>query len=187
LGGHSDLVAGSITLSNAAQVDKVFTSIKLFGGILAPQASFLLQRGIKTLDVRMQRHSSNALAIANFLEKHPKVTRVNYPGLASHPQHALAQKIMRNGFGGMLSFEVNGGVEAGRVVVESLKVITLAVSLGGVESLVEHPATMSHLSVSKEERDKAGITDGLIRLSVGIEGEKDLIGDLAAALTAVPL
>jgi len=187
LGGHSDIIAGSITVSTEVQAKKIWYGIKLFGGICAPQVSFLLQRGIKTLDVRMQRHSINALAIAKFLEQHPKVQKVNYPGLQSHPQHELAMKQMRNGFGGMLSFEVKGGVNAGRTLIETVKVITLAVSLGGVESLIEHPASMTHTLVTQEERDNAGISDGLIRLSVGIEGETDLIRDLANALDAIKI
>eukprot|EP00026_Physarum_polycephalum_P010062 Phypoly_transcript_10210.p1 GENE.Phypoly_transcript_10210~~Phypoly_transcript_10210.p1 ORF type:complete len:401 (+),score=77.25 Phypoly_transcript_10210:111-1313(+) len=187
LGGHSDLVAGSITVSNDEQAERIFTGIKLFGGCCAPQVSILLQRGIKTLDVRMQRHNSNALAIAKFLEKHPKIAKVNYPGLASHPQHELAKKQMKNGFGGMISFEIKGGKEAGRIFVEALQTITLAVSLGGIESLVEHPATMTHYASTLEEKARTGISDGLVRLSVGIEGEKDLISDLSRALDLVTI
>jgi len=187
LGGHTDLLAGSITVATKEQYEKVFKGIKLFGGVCAPQISFLLQRGIKTLDVRLQRHSSNALAIAKFLEQHPKIKRVSYPGLPSHPQHELAKRQMRNGFGGLLAFEVKGGLSAAQTLIESVKVITLAVSLGGVESLIEHPASMTHSMVSKEEREKSGVNDGLVRLSVGIEGESDLIRDLADALNLIPV
>jgi len=185
LGGHSDLVGGSITVSTLEQAKIIFKGVKLFGGCCAPQVSILLQRGMKTLDVRMQRHGSNAIAVAKFLEQHPKIQKVNYPGLPSHPQHELAKKQMRNGFGGMLSFEVKGGKEAGRILVESLKVITLAVSLGGVESLIEHPASMTHYASTPEENAKTGISDGLIRLSVGLEAENDIIRDLSSALELV--
>jgi len=146
-----------------------------------------LQRGIKTLDVRMERHSKNASEIAKFLHAHPKIQAVYYPGLPSHPQFTLASAQMKRGFGGMISFEVKGGKEAGRKFMESLKLITLAVSLGGVESLIEQASTMTHTMIGKEEREKAGIADGLLRFSVGIESVNDLIKDLQSALDLITI
>ena len=133
----------------------------------------------------MAKHNENAMAIAKFLEQHPKIAKVNYPGLPSHPDYELAKKQLLNGFGGMLSFEVKGGVEEGRTFVEHLKVINLAVSLGGVESLIEHAASITHSMVPKKEREEAGITDGLIRLSVGIENIEDLLKDIKQALMLI--
>ena len=134
-------------------------------------------RGIKTLPVRTEKHNENAVKVANYLESHPKVKKVNYPGLKSHPQHELAKKQM-SGFGGMISFEIKGKLKEAKKFLENLKIFSLAESLGGVESLIEHPALMTHASVAKEEREKIGITDSLIRVSVGIENADDLIGDL---------
>jgi cystathionine beta-lyase/cystathionine gamma-synthase len=151
------------------------------GGILSPFDSFLALRGVKTLDVRMERHCSSAMKIAAWLEKHPKIEKVFYPGLASHPQHALAKKQMR-GFGGMITAVMKGDIDAARRMLSACKIFTLAESLGGVESLIEHPAIMTHGSIPKEQREKLGISDGLIRLSVGIEDADDLIADLGAAL-----
>ncbi|MDH5402352.1 MAG: aminotransferase class I/II-fold pyridoxal phosphate-dependent enzyme, partial [Candidatus Heimdallarchaeota archaeon] len=136
LGGHSDIIAGAIIVNSEKLHQDIFQTIKLFGGILSPFDAYLLGRGIKTLDVRMERHNKNALSVAKYLEDHDKVSKVYYPGLASHPQHQLAKSQM-NGFGGMIAFEVNGGLEAGKTVIENLNLITLAVSLGGVESLIE--------------------------------------------------
>jgi len=184
LGGHSDLVAGSITCSRRDLMEKIYPQYKLFGNGLPAFDSFLLARGIKTLDVRMERHNAVALKVAQFLEQHPKIEKVHYPGLKSHPYHELAKKQMK-GFGGMISFEVRGGSEAGRKLIESVKLITLAVSLGGIESLIEHAASMTHLNVPPEERLKAGITDGLIRLSIGLEHHEDLIKDLNQALEKI--
>jgi methionine-gamma-lyase len=185
LGGHADILAGTISVNSETLYEECYHSLKLFGGNLSPFDAFLLIRGIKTLNVRIQRHNENALKIAKFLEQHPKIERVFYPGLSSHPDHELAKQQMVGGFGGMLSFEVKGGIQVGRTVVETLRVGSLAVSLGGVESLVEHPATMTHSMVPRIQREKAGVTDGLIRLSVGIEDAKDLISDLDQALDVV--
>ncbi len=184
LGGHSDIISGSITVDGEELEKKVFQTLKLFGGTMSPFDAFLLIRGIKTLAVRMERHNQNALAIAQFLESHPKVSRVYYPGLESHPQHELVKRQMR-GFGGMIAFEVEGGMNAAKKLIENVKIITLAVSLGGVESLIEHAASMTHTMVPKEERERAGITDGLIRLSVGIESAEDLIQDLKQVLATI--
>lgn len=183
LGGHSDVVAGTVSSRDADWIARFGANLKLLGCTLAPHDAFLLGRGLKTLSVRMERHSKNALAVAEFLEKHPKVTSVAFPGLQSHPDHALALRQMRNGFGGMLSFEVEGDVGSAAKFVESLEVINLAVSLGSVESLIEHPASMTHAMVPREVRLAGGITDSLVRLSVGIEDAQDLIKDLDQALS----
>jgi methionine-gamma-lyase len=178
-------MGGSISSRTEQLHALFFQQLKLFGGVLSPFDGFLLARGIKTLDVRMKRHNENAIKVAQWLENHNMIQRVYYPGLPSHPQHGLAKKQMRGGFGGMVCFEVCGGVQAGATVIENLKLITLAVSLGGVESLIEHAASMTHVMVSREERLSAGITDGLIRLSVGLENADDLIADLSQALDLI--
>lgn len=180
LGGHSDLVAGLATTDKAELAEKIGFNQNSIGGVLGPQDSWLLQRGIKTLAVRMEAHQKNAETIAAFLTKHPAVAKVYYPGLADHPGHEIAAKQMR-GFGGMIAFEL---VDESRVAefVEALEIITLAESLGGVESLIEVPAVMTHASIPKEKREAAGIKDGLIRLSVGIEAVEDLQNDLEQAL-----
>ncbi|MGX7205094.1 cystathionine gamma-synthase [Enterococcus pingfangensis] len=180
LGGHSDLVAGLATTDKAELAEKIGFNQNSIGGVLGPQDSWLLQRGIKTLAVRMEAHQKNAETIAAFLTDHPAVDKVYYPGLADHPGHEIAAKQMR-GFGGMIAFEL---VDESRVAefVEALKIITLAESLGGVESLIEVPAVMTHASIPKEKREAAGIKDGLIRLSVGIEAVEDLQNDLEQAL-----
>lgn len=180
LGGHSDLVAGLATTNNAELAEKIGFYQNAIGGVLGPQDSWLLQRGIKTLAVRMEAHQKNAEIIANFLSNHPAVAKVYYPGLAEHPSHDVAAKQMR-GFGGMIAFELLDESQIANFV-ESLKVITLAESLGGVESLIEVPAIMTHASIPKEQREAAGIKDGLIRLSVGIEAVEDLQSDLNQAL-----
>ena len=184
LGGHSDIVAGSITVDSAEISKKIFQTLKLFGGTQSPFDGFLLERGIKTLDVRMERHNHNAMKLAEYLEDHEKVAKVFYPGLPSHPQYELAKKQM-SGYSGMIAFEVEGGLEAGIKVIENLNLITLAVSLGGVESLIEHAASMTHGMVDREIRLKGGITDGLLRFSVGIESVDDLIADLEQALATI--
>jgi methionine-gamma-lyase len=184
LGGHSDIIAGSITSSSKEIHSRIFQTLKLFGGTLSPFDSFLLSRGIKTLGIRMERHNQNALLVAKFLENHEKVKRVYYPGLDSHPQHEIAKKQMR-GFGGMIAFEVHGGAAEGQKVIENLDLITLAVSLGGVESLIEQAATMTHTMVPRDDRLKSGITDGLIRFSVGLESANDLIDDLSSGLNQI--
>jgi methionine-gamma-lyase len=180
LSGHSDVIGGAIITSKAiiALVDSI---LKNTGATLGPFEAWLTLRGIKTLVVRLDRHNENALKIANFLETHPKVEKVHYPGLQSHPQHELAKKQM-TGFGGVLSFELKGGLEAGRKLMNSVRLCTLAVSLGAVETLIEHPASMTHVVVPKEERLKTGITDSLVRLAVGIEDADDIISDLDQAL-----
>jgi methionine-gamma-lyase len=190
LGGHSDLTMGVVVFQDndrGRQLrDACWQSQKLFGGIASPFEAFLLLRGIKTLEVRLARQSQTALYLAKFLETHPVVARVHYPGLESHPQHELARRQMKRGFGGMISFEIRGGVEAGRIFAEGLKLITLAVSLGGVESLVQHPASMTHTMLSEEQRQAAGISAGLIRFSVGLEDPRDLREDLEQALNRTP-
>jgi len=184
IGGHGDVVAGIIVGPADLLANMRIPYLKDFGGIIAPFDAWLLLRGLKTLGIRMERHSYNAQKVAEYLEKHPMIEKVYYPGLKSHPQHELAKKQMY-GFGGMICFEVKGGVEAGKVLMNSLKVITLAVSLGCVDSLIQHPASMTHSPVPPEERLKAGITDGLVRLSVGIEDVEDLIADLEQGLAKV--
>lgn len=180
LGGHSDLTAG-IIVGKKEFIEKArLKTTKLFGGNIAPQTAWLVLRGIKTLALRMERHNENAQKIAEFLAEHPKVLQTNYPGLVSHPNHEIAKKQMR-GFGGMISFDV-GTVEAGKTLLNNVKLCTLATSLGGVETIIQHSASMTHAGLSKEEKTKAGITDGLIRLSVGIENADDLIADLDQAL-----
>jgi cystathionine gamma-lyase len=184
LGGHSDVVGGALVTSN----DDLFARLKFLqnavGGVPGAFDSWLVLRGLKTLAVRMRQHSANARDVGCFLEQHPKVKRVYYPGLESHPQHDLARRQMVGGFGGMLSFEVLGGVDAAREVARRTRLFTLAESLGGVESLIELPALMTHASLPAERRTEIGIDDGLIRLSVGIEEPEDLIADLDQALKA---
>ena len=182
ISGHSDIIGGVVVVGeNPELADRLKFIQNSTGGILGPFDSFLALRGVKTLDVRMERHTDSAMKIAQWLEKHPKVEKVYYPGLASHPQHALAKKQM-SGFGGMVTAILKGDLESSRRMLSACKIFTLAESLGGVESLIEHPAIMSHASIPKEERAKLGISDGLIRLSVGIEDVDDLIADLSAAL-----
>lgn len=183
IGGHADLLGGSL-IGSKDLVEKCRWNInKLFGGVPSPFTSWLALRGIKTLALRMEKHNSNAMAVANFLEEHPMVKKVHYPGLSSHPQYTLAKKQMR-GFGGMIAFDV-GGINEGRQLVNSVELCTLAVSLGDVSTLIQHSASMTHASVPKELREKAGITDGLIRLSVGIENEEDIMEDLDFALSKI--
>ena len=183
LGGHSDLVAGLATTNKEELAEKIGFYQNTVGGVLGPQDSWLLQRGIKTLGVRMEAHQKNAETIANFLADHADVAKVYYPSLADHPGHEIAAKQMR-GFGGMVAFEL---VDESKVAefVEALKVITLAESLGGVESLIEVPAIMTHASIPKEKREASEIKDGLIRLSVGIEDITDLKNDLEQAFTGI--
>jgi cystathionine gamma-lyase len=164
-----------------ALADRIYFLQNSIGAVAGPMDAFLALRGIKTLAVRMDRHDQNARMIAERLEKHPGVAKVIYPGLSSHPQHALAKRQMQ-GFGGMISFVVKGGLEPAKRVVEGTKIFALAESLGGVESLIEHPAIMTHASVPPENRRKLGIDDGLVRISVGIENGEDLWADLEQAL-----
>ena len=181
LGGHSDVVAGLVTTNNEELADSIAFYQNAIGGVLGPQDSWLLQRGIKTLGVRMEEHQKNAFRVAEFLANHPKVEKVYYPGLATHPNHTLAQAQM-SGFSGMVSFTLKQDEEA-IPFVEALQLFILGESLGGVESLVEIPSVMTHASVPKEKREAAGIKDGLIRLSVGIEYGEDLLDDLNQAFT----
>lgn len=180
IGGHSDVTAGVICASKDL-ISRAWYHLKLIGASLSPFESWLLIRGVKTLAVRVREQNRSALEIARFLEARPEVERVHYPGLESHPQHELARRQMR-GFGGIVSFELKGGLHAGIQFVESLKLIQLAVSLGGVESIIQHPASMTHGTLSDEEIRKAGISPGLLRLSVGLEGTEDLKRDIADAL-----
>jgi cystathionine beta-lyase len=182
LGGHSDVVMGALVVKDKTLADRLYFIQNASGAICGPQDSFLVLRGIKTLHVRMQRHCENGRAVAEFLAVHPKIERVYWPGFESHPNHEAA-KYQMDGFGGMLSFTTKGNdYNASVKIVESLKVFTLAESLGGVESLSGHPASMTHASIPKEEREKTGVVDSLIRLSVGIEDKDDLINDLKQAL-----
>jgi cystathionine beta-lyase/cystathionine gamma-synthase len=178
LGGHSDAVLGLVALNDQALFERLAFTQNAAGAVPGPQDCFLILRGIKTLHLRMDRHGANAAAIADHLAKHPKVSQIYYPAHASHPQQALAQRQMRNG-GGMLSFELKGGEAAARRVVESTRIFALAESLGGVESLIEVPAAMTHLSVANSP---LAVNPGLVRLSVGVENAADLIADLDQAL-----
>ena len=181
LNGHSDIIGGAIVTNDRELYDKVLFIQNAAGSVPGPFDCFLVLRGIKTLAIRMERHAENAMKIAQFLEKHPKVRKVIYPGLKSHPQHELAKKQM-SGFGGIISFLIKGGLEAARNFLERVEIFALAESLGGVESLIEHPAIMTHASLPKEVKEKLGISDELIRISVGVENVDDLIDDLERAL-----
>jgi cystathionine gamma-lyase len=183
LNGHSDVVGGFTCTNDAHLAERIGFHQNAVGGTPGPMDAFLVLRGLKTLHVRMERHQQNAFKVAEWLLKQSSVEKVNYPGLTSHPQHELARKQMK-GFGGMMTFEIKGGLERARQFLKTVKVFACAESLGGVESLIEHPAIMTHASVPVENRQKLGISDGLIRLSVGIEDVHDLIDDLSAALKA---
>lgn len=180
LGGHSDVLAGLVVVSDDTLAEQIALVQKAVGAVLGPQDSYLLLRGMKTLGIRMEEHEKNTLAIANWLEKHPRVQKVYYPGLVSHPDHELAKKQAR-GFGGVLSFEVNEGTDVDAILAR-FNIFQLAVSLGAVESLVSVPSRMTHATIPPEEQAKLGITPRLIRLSIGIEDVNDLIEDLAQAL-----
>jgi cystathionine beta-lyase/cystathionine gamma-synthase len=182
LGGHSDVIQGALVMNDDALREQLYFIQKSCGAVPGPFDCFLVLRGIKTLHVRMKQHGENGIAIAHFLRQHPKVGKVYWCGFEDHPNHAIAKKQMR-GFGGMLSFTLNDeSVEAAMKVLSSTKVFSLAESLGGVESLINHPASMTHASIPREERIKNGLTDGLIRLSIGIEDADDLIEDLNQAI-----
>jgi len=181
LNGHADIVAGMIVTKDKELGKKLRGMMVNMGCNMDPHQAYLVIRGIKTLGIRIERSQQNAMKIASFLESHPKVAWVKYPGLESHPQHELAKTQMQ-GFGSMISFELKGGLEAGKVLMNNVKVAILAVSLGGVETLIQHPASMTHSKVSHEAKLKAGITDGLVRYSVGIEDVEDLIDDLKEGL-----
>ena len=183
LNGHSDAIGGAAIVRADADLEERIAYLQnAAGGVSGPFDSFLTLRGIKTLALRMERHCANALQIAAFLEKHPRVERVYYPGLASHPQHALAQRQMAGGYGGIVTAVLRGGLEAARRSLERCHLFALAESLGGVESLIEHPAIMTHASLPAAMRQSLGIGDGLIRLSVGVEDVNDLVAELKAAL-----
>lgn len=182
LGGHSDVVMGALVVRDNALAERLYFIQNASGAVCGPQDSFLVLRGIKTLHVRMQRHCENGRAVAEYLKSHPAVEKVYWPGFEDHPNHEIARSQMRD-FGGMISFVTKGNdFQKAISVVEKLKVFTLAESLGGVESLAGHPASMTHASIPKEEREKTGVVDSLIRLSVGIEDAEDLIHDLEQAL-----
>lgn len=181
VGGHSDLIGGALITRRQDLADKIAFLQKSLGAIASPFDSFLCLRSLKTLPVRMKAHQENAMALAKYLSQHSKIERVVYPGLASHPQHAVAREQM-SGFGGMMTFYIKGGLNAARALLENVQVFSLAESLGGVESLIEHPAIMTHASVPAENRKKLGIDDSMIRLSVGIENYEDLEKDLDQAL-----
>ena len=181
LNGHSDSVGGFVALNDEKDAEWIGFVQNGIGAILSPFDSFLVLRGTKTLAVRMEAHDKNGRMVANFLAEHPKIQKVYYPGLTSHPQHELAKR-QQTGFGGMVAFET-GSLSNAKSVLESVKICTLGESLGGVESLISHPATMTHASVPQETREKLGITDGLVRVSVGIEDIEDIIADLDQALS----
>lgn len=182
LGGHSDTVVGALVVNNKELADKLYFIQNASGAVCGPMDSFLVLRGIKTLHIRMQRHCENGKAIAEFLKGHPKIEKVYWPGFKDHPNHMIAKDQMKD-FGGMISFVPKGSnYEDAIKIVERLRVFTLAESLGGVESLAGHPASMTHASIPKEEREKSGVVDALIRLSVGIEDVGDLISDLEQAI-----
>jgi len=183
LNGHSDGVGGAALMNDAGLAERLKFIQNAAGAVLGPMDSWLVLRGIKTLAVRMRQHSENGMAVAQFLEAHPKVKQVHYPGLPSHPQYELAKKQTR-GPGGMLSFET-GSIENARAILKSVRLCSLAESLGGVETLISHPASMTHASVPPEDRQRLGITDGLVRISVGIEDVEDLIADLDQALAKI--
>jgi cystathionine beta-lyase len=185
LGGHSDVVMGALVCNDDAIANEMYRIQNSSGAVTAPMDSFLVLRGIKTLHLRMQRHCENGAQIATFLQQHPKVAHVYWPGLESHPNHDVAKKQMR-GFGGMISFTLEGNrLEDALSFVKNVEIFALAESLGGVESLIGHPATMTHASIPKDVREKSGVVDSLIRLSVGIEDVQDLIDDLEQALAAL--
>jgi methionine-gamma-lyase len=181
LNGHSDVVGGIIVSKSEDHHQRLHKVLTLMGGTMDPHQAWLILRGVKTLALRIEKSQENAMKLARFLEGHPLVSWVNYPGLESHPQHELAKRQMA-GFGSMFCFGLKAGFEAGRRMINAVKLCTLAVSLGGIESLIQHPASMTHSGVPNEEKKKAGITDDLIRLSVGCEDFEDLKDDLEQAL-----
>ena len=184
LNGHSDVVAGIIVARERAMLTQLRETASTFGLTMDPHQAWLVLRGIRTLGMRVERAQANALALAQWLEAHDEVERVRYPGLPSHPQFELARRQM-SGPGSVIAFELRGGSEAGRILMNSVRMITLAVSLGSVESLIEHPASMTHKAVSEEEQRRQGITPGLVRLAVGCEDPDDLLADLTQALACV--
>ena len=185
LNGHGDVIAG-LVVTNKELADQIrFVGLKdMTGAVLGPQEAYYIIRGLKTFEIRMERHCKNARAIADFLNKHPKVEKVYYPGLETHPGYEIAKKQMKD-FGAMISFELKGGFEAGKTLLNNLSLCSLAVSLGDTETLIQHPASMTHSPYTKEEREVAGITDGLVRLSVGLENVEDIIADLEQGLEKI--
>ncbi len=184
LNGHADVVGGVIVVKDEETYQHFRKILNQLGGVIDPFNAFLVHRGLKTLAIRMQKHCENAMKIAVFLEKHPAIEWIMYPGLKSHPQYELGLK-QQKGHGGMITFELKGGFEAGRILMNSVKLCALAVSLGGVETLIEHPASMTHYSMGPDGRAAACITEGLVRLSVGIENADDIIEDLNLALANI--
>jgi cystathionine beta-lyase/cystathionine gamma-synthase len=183
MGGHSDVIGGAVATSDEGYHEKIKFYQNAAGAVPGPFDSWIVLRGLKTLAVRMRQHEENALAVGRFLQDHPEVETVNYPGLPSHPQHELAKRQM-SGFSGMVSFTLKGRAEAAYAAVQKTELFHFAESLGGVESLITHPATMTHAAIPKEQREARGVTDGLMRLSVGIEDKDDLIADLDRAISA---
>ncbi len=184
LNGHADVVGGIIVVKDEETYKSFRKTLNQIGGVIDPFNSFLVHRGLKTLALRMEKQSTNSQKIAEWLEKHSLITEITYPGLKSHPQFELGKK-QHKAPGGMIKFEIKGGLEAGRILMDSVRLCVLAVSLGGVETLIQHPASMTHFSMGKQARLAGGITDGLVRLSVGIENADDLIADLGHALEKV--
>ena len=185
INGHGDVIAG-LVITNKALADQIrFVGLKdMTGAVLGPQDAYYIIRGMKTFEIRMERHCKNARRVVEFLNNHPKIERVYYPGLETHPGHEIAKKQMKD-FGAMISFELKGGFEAGKTLLNNLKLCSLAVSLGDTETLIQHPASMTHSPYTKEEREAAGITDGLVRLSVGLENVEDIIADLEHGLEKI--
>jgi cystathionine gamma-lyase len=181
LSGHNQLIGGAVITNSEDLFEKLKFVQKTIGSVPGPFDCWLTIMGVKTLDIRMKKHAENAQAVAEFLEAHPKVSSVTYPGLPSHPSHEVA-KTQMSGFSGMISFELTGGISAGKTVMNSVKLAQLAESLGAVETMITHPATMTHVDVPKEDREARGLTDGLVRISVGIEHVDDIIADLSQAL-----
>ena len=185
INGHGDVIAG-LVITNKELADQIrFVGLKdMTGAVLGPQDAYYIIRVMKTFEIRMERHCKNAKKVVEFLNKHPKIERVYYPGLETHPGHEIAKKQMKD-FGAMISFELKGGFEAGKTLLNNLKLCSLAVSLGDTETLIQHPASMTHSPYTKEEREAAGITDGLVRLSVGLENVEDIIADLEQGLEKI--
>ena len=185
INGHGDVIAG-LVITNKALANQIrFVGLKdMTGAVLGPQDAYYIIRGMKTFEIRMERHCKNARRVVEFLNNHPKIERVYYPGLETHPGYEIAKKQMKD-FGAMISFELKGGFEAGKTLLNSLKLCSLAVSLGDTETLIQHPASMTHSPYTKEEREAAGITDGLVRLSVGLENVEDIIADLEQGLEKI--
>lgn len=186
IAGHSDVIGGAIMVNDTELYEKLKFNQNSLGVVPSPFDCYLVLRGLKTLSLRMDKHQSNAIAIAEYLEKHPKVDRVYFPGLPSHPQYSLNVK-QAKGFGGVISFEIKGGEKEAVLFLESLALFSLAESLGGVESLIEHPALMTHSSITQKERDLAGIKDSLIRISIGVEDKADLLNDLEQAFEKIKI